>query len=73
MFIKFFLFLFGFVLSIIGLVYDISYLNLLTMGYNFSFYVKFIFSRIECLLFLFGILIMFFSFILKGDRNELHL
>ena len=51
MFVRVFLFVFGFILSVIGFVYDISYLNLLTFGYNFSFYVKFIFSRVECLLF----------------------
>ena len=73
MFVRVFFFVFGFILSVIGFVYDISYLNLLTFGYNFSFYVKFIFSRVECLLFLFGIFIMLFSVFLKGDRNELYL
>lgn len=73
MFVRVLFFVLGLVLSIIGLVYDISYLNLLTMGYNFCFYVKFIFSRIECLLFFIGIFIMFFSLFLKGDNNELRL
>lgn len=73
MFLRCFLFIIGFIFCVIGLIYDICYLNLLTIGYNFLFYVKFIFSRIECLCFLFGILIIFFSFNLKGDKNELHL
>jgi len=73
MFIRVFVFVLGFIFSIIGLIYDICYLNLLTLGYNFSFYVKFIFSRVECLLFFIGVFIMLFSLFLKGDNNELHL
>ena len=40
MYQKVFLFLIGFGLTTIGLVYIISYLNLLTIGYNFLYYVK---------------------------------
>ena len=73
MFVRIVLFVFGLFFSVIGLVFDISYLNLLTIGYNFLDYVKFIFSRIECLLFLFGVVLIIISLFLKGDRNELHL
>lgn len=67
---KVFFFLIGFGLTILGLVYIISYLNLLTIGYNFLDYVKFIIRRIECLNALFGIIIMLISI---GGKNELYL
>jgi hypothetical protein len=37
---RFFFFLLGFGLTVIGLVYIIGYLNLLTIGYNFIEFVK---------------------------------
>ena len=72
MFLKFFLFLIGFGLTTIGFVYIISYLNLLTLGYNFLEYVNFIIRRIECLNALFGIIIMILSFYI-GGKNELYI
>ena len=65
-------FLFGFGLTIIGLVYIILYLNLLTIGYNFKEYVNFIIERIECWYSIIGIIIMFIS-IKKGGKNELYI
>ena len=70
--IKIFLFLIGFGLTTIGFVYIISYLNLLTIGYNFLQYVNFIIRRIECLNALFGIIIMFIS-ISIGGKNDLYI
>ncbi len=66
------LFLFGFGLTTIGFVFIISYLNLLTFGYNFLEYVQFIFSRIECLDALLGIILMWIS-INKGGDHELYI
>lgn len=57
--VRLFLFLFGFGLSVIGFIYVIMYLNLLSLEYNFLDYVKFICRRFECLYGVFGILIMF--------------
>lgn len=65
-------FLFGFGLTIIGIVYIILYLNLLTIGYNFNFYVNFIIKRIECWYSIIGIIIMLIS-IFKGGKNELYI
>lgn len=65
-------FLFGFGLTIIGIMYMILYLNLLTIGYNFSFYVNFIIRRIECWYSIIGIIIMIIS-IYKGGKNELYI
>ena len=67
------LFLFGFGLTILGLTYIIIYLNLLSIGYNFFDYVKFIIRRIECLNALFGIILMLGCIFLKEDENELYL
>ena len=72
---RIFIFLLGYALTIIGLVYVISYLNLLSIGYNFFEYVNFISKRIECLIGPIGLLIVFLSIFYKGDDsgNELHL
>jgi hypothetical protein len=70
--VRFFFFLIGFGLTIIGSIYIIIYLNLTTIGYNFLEYVKFIIRRVECLNFIFGIIIMFLS-LNKEDKNELYI
>lgn len=72
MFLKAFLFLLGFGLTVIGCVYIIVYLNLLSIGYNFFEYVNFIIRRLECLNALFGIIIMIISITL-GGKNELYI
>ena len=71
--IRILIFLFGFGLTVIGLTYIIIYLNLLTIGYNFFDYVKFIIRRIECLNLFFGIILMLFCILFKGGENELYL
>ena len=70
---RIFAFLVGFGLTVIGFVYIISYLNLLTIGYNFIDYVKFIIRRIECLMAIIGIIIMSISLIHKGDGYEIRI
>ncbi len=70
MLVKVFFFLIGFGLTILGFIYIISYLNLLTLGYNFFDYVHFIIRRIECLNAFIGIIIMLIS---TGGKNELYL
>lgn len=70
---KIFFFLIGFGLTTIGCVYIISYLNLLSIGYNFLEYVKFISRRFECIITLIGIIIMFLTVYLGGKNNELYL
>lgn len=73
MYQKIFLFLLGFGLTVIGFVYIISYLNLLTIGYNFIYYVNFIIRRIECLYSIIGLLLIYISINMKGDNNELYI
>lgn len=70
------LFLIGFGFMIIGNIYIISYLNLMTIGYNFLEYVKFITSRLECMLSLIGFLILISSIYIpnrKKGKNELYI
>ena len=67
-------FLIGFGISVIGFVFIISYLNLMTIGYNFWEYVKFISSSIECLIGPIGLIIIFMTiFLTGGKKNELHI
>ncbi len=74
MLVRIFVFLLGFGLTVIGGVYMISYLNLLTIGYNFLEYVNFILRRIECLSFMIGILLIsLVIFIPGGNKYELHI
>lgn len=74
MLLRIFFFLIGFGLTVIGSVFIISYLNLLTIGYNFIEYVNFISRRIECLYAVFGVIIMALTiFIPGGNKYELHI
>lgn len=71
---RIFFFLVGFALMVIGFSFIILYLNLLTIGYNFSFYVNFIIRRIECYYALIGFSIILLTIIIKGDKkHELHI
>ena len=67
---RIFFFLLGFGLMVIGFVYIILYLNLLTIGYNFSYYVNFIIRRIECYFSLIGLIVMNLSIYIKGDKKH---
>lgn len=74
MYIRILLFLFGFGLTVVGSIYIISYLNLLTIGYNFNYYVNFIIRRLECLYFVIGLIFILISIYLsEGDNYELHI
>lgn len=67
-------FLTGFGLTVIGSVYIICYINLISIGYNFYEYVNLISSKIECLFMPIGIIIMIICiYIPKGGKNDLHL
>ncbi len=53
----------------IGIFFSILYLNLFNLGYSFLEYVYFISSRIECLIIILGILILYFSVHEKGEKK----
>lgn len=71
--VRIFVFLIGFGLTVIGCVYSISYLNLLTLGYSFLEYVQFIMKRLECLYTIIGIIIIMLDLYIPGGKNELYL
>lgn len=66
---RIFFFLFGFGLMTIGFVYIILYLNILSIGYNFSYYVNFITRRIECYFSIIGFIILNLSIYIKGEKK----
>jgi len=66
--IRIFFLILGFTLMIIGTTSIILYLNLLTIGYNFKFYVNFISRRIECYFSIIGFIILLLSIILKRRK-----
>lgn len=71
---RIFLFLLGFGLTVVGFVYLITYLNLLTLGYNFWEYVNFISRRLECLYAPIGIVLIFATIFMPGGKKyELHI
>jgi len=74
MLIRIFFFLTGFGLTVVGFVYVIAYLNLLTIGYNFDEYVNFIIRQPECFYTVIGIIIMLICiFIPGGKKDELYI
>ena len=66
---RIFFFLFGFGLMTIGFVYIILYLNILSIGYNFSYYVNFISRRVECYFSVIGFILLNLSIYIKGDKK----
>lgn len=66
---RLFFFLIGFGLTIIGFVYIIMYLNLITIGYNFLEYVNFICSSVECYFVIIGLIILVLSIFIKGEKE----
>ena len=51
----------GIILCSISIFFLIIYLNLFTMGYSFLEFVKFINTRVECLLLYIGIILIIYS------------
>ena len=64
------LYIIGVILTSLGLFFIIIYLNLLTMGYSFFDFVKFISRRAETWLFIIGILCIALS-LERWIKNEL--
>lgn len=59
---------------VIGFTYIITYMNLMSMGYNFSQYLSFIVSKVECLFALFGFIIVSIIILTKEDgKNDIHI
>lgn len=77
MFVRITFFLIGFGLTIIGFIYIVSYLNLMTIGYNFIEYVKFIIGRLECIFAPIGLIILTLSIympsFIRRKKDELYI
>ena len=67
-------FLLGFGLMVIGFTYIIIYMNLLSMGYSYLEYFKFIVYRVECLFSVVGLIIVTIIIMTGGYKNnDLHI
>ena len=67
---RLFFLILGIILTVIGFTYIISYLNLFSLGYNFSEYGKFICSRPECIISIIGLIIILLTIItMKGEKK----
>lgn len=72
--VRVFFFLLGFALTLLGSIYIICYLNLITIGYNFKEYVQFIVRSPECIQAVVGLILLTLAiFIPGGDKHELYL
>lgn len=69
-----FFFLLGFGLMVMGFTYIITYMNLISMGYSFLEYLRFISSRIECLFSIIGLILVTIIILTGGyEKNDLHI
>lgn len=69
MILRFFFLLVGFGLAVMGGISVIAYLNLVTAGYSFIYYLKFIVIRVEFHLFIIGFIMIFLSIYLPRSRQ----
>lgn len=56
----------GIMLTILGIFFNVLYVNIFVLGYSFFDYVHFINSRIECLIFYIGIILVIVGLKKKG-------
>lgn len=63
--LRIFLFFIALFISVTGLSYIIMYLNLFTMGYSIKEYLCYIGSKIECLIFILGYILLYISILPK--------
>lgn len=69
--IRVLLYLIGFTLSVVASVYIIMYLNYLSVNHSFISYLKFIGTRMECLIILVGLILINISIFMKGEAHVL--
>jgi len=65
-----FFFILGFFLMVYSLSFIIMCFNVISIGYNFSIFVNFIFRSPSTYLGLLGFLIIFLIVIIKGDMRK---
>lgn len=64
-----FFFLLGFILMVIGFMYMMIYMNLLSFGYNLFEYLIYVMTHYECLIAILGFIIVLFSLFRKGKNH----
>jgi len=67
---RIFLFLISFGLIIISLSNIILYMNLVTIGYNFIDYVKFIISKSEFYILIISLITLILTLWIKGEKSD---
>ena len=68
--IRMFFLLLSFGFCIMGFMYMILYLNLLTIGYDLYDYFRFIITRFECIQGFIGFIMLFITIFYKGDKED---
>ena len=67
------MFIIGLIMASIGLSYIIIYLNLLVIGYSFIDYLIYIFTKLECIIFFVGYILLLLSIVIKRRKeNDIH-
>lgn len=66
---RFFLFLLGLSLMVIGFTFMIIYLNLLSFGYSIGEYLVYIMTRIECIIVIVGLIMVILSLFRKEKKH----
>ena len=73
MFYKVFMFLTGFIFTVIGFTFIIVYSNFMSMGYSFLEYLKYVCTKFECLIGVIGIILILVSLYRKEGKYDLHI
>lgn len=69
MIVRFVTFLIGFGLMVIGFMYIILYLNLISVGYSYNEYLGFITTRFECYFSLIGLILVTSAIYYKESKD----
>ncbi|ERN52915.1 hypothetical protein A33I_14625 [Alkalihalophilus marmarensis DSM 21297] len=67
--VRIFIMFVGFGFSVAGGISLLAYLNLLTLGYEFSYYMRFITTRVEFYLFILGVIMVIGSLAIPDRRK----
>lgn len=70
---KFIIYIFGFVFTLIGFITNILYINLLYFGYTFKEYMQYLIKSPGFIYFILGVILLNISIFVKGDKNEKNL
>ena len=70
---KFIIYIFGFIFTLIGFITNILYINLLYFGYTFKEYMQYLIKSPGFIYFILGVILLNISIFIKGDKNEKNL